>query len=239
MNTNLNLIGRSMDLLKTNKFTHIPAILKHDEKLNLEDWLNFKKSWHNLSLDHYMGDNGKYRYRRYSVLSWNSDSQTLSLEKHQPHYQDVYFNSLNGGIQRLFDPFETEILNSSCFKKFVNFGVSVFNAVEPNVSWHIEAHQFRIVANNDYMSSPTPEGVHRDGRHYIFMTLIDKKNASGGVTSLYNDNKELVTEVTLQDEGDTFLVHDESMMHGVSPIKKIDASKDAYRDTLVITYYRK
>lgn len=118
-------------------------------------------------------------------------------------------------------------------------GISVFNALEPDSNWHIEAHQFRIVAKDDKTSLPTPEGLHRDGRHYILMTLIDRENVSGGVTTLYNDNKELVAEVTLQNSGDTFFVHDERMLHAVSPIKKLLNSQDAYRDTLVITFYRK
>lgn len=97
MNTGSTFVTNTITSLKKNKFSYVPSILNVDSNPNVEEWEDFKKSWHDLCMDTFMGDNGKYRYRRYSVLSWDNEKQTLSLEKHQPHYQDVYFNNLNGG----------------------------------------------------------------------------------------------------------------------------------------------
>lgn len=186
-----------------------------------------------------MGDKGKYRYRRYSVLSWQHDLMSFSLEKHQPHYQDIHYNYLNGGVERHYEPFENNTLGNRCFKVLLEFSTSVFNQLRKNTDWHIEAHQFRIIMDDKNLGFPTPEGIHRDGRHFILMTLIDKVNVWGGETSLYDDNKNKILKKTLSEPTDTLLVHDEKTMHGVTAIKRISPQMKAYRDILVITYIEK
>ena len=54
-------------------------------------------------------------------------------------------------------------------------------------TWLIEAHQFRIITGRD-PGKPTPEGLHRDGVDYVFISLIERHNISGGVTRVVPAN---------------------------------------------------
>ena len=154
------------------------------------EWELFKNSWNNLILDQCMKDGGTYRYRRYSVLSWDANYEKLILEPHQPHYQTLDYNTLNGGVFREFDPIEPHIAHNKCFQSILDFGISCINqCVYPSTHWHIEAHQFRIICDGKRAGKPTPEGIHRDGRDFVLIMFIDKKNVKGGKTTLYDLNK--------------------------------------------------
>jgi hypothetical protein len=216
---------------------HKLAYVKHLGNIvtNNEAWSTFKNSWNNLSLDSYMADGGKYRERRYSVFLWNDRKQKIEEKPYEPHYQTLHYNNLNGGVERHYDMFEPNTLINECFQNIMRFALNVINQLSPNSDWHIEAHQFRIRPQNT-VAKPTPEGVHRDGRDYIIMMLIDKINIDGGISSIYDNNGTLIKEVCLDSSLETIMVCDNSTMHGVSAIEKIDSMMEGYRDMLVITF---
>src|SRR5262245_50405264 len=69
----------------------------------LADWEAFSGSWDTLEIDTYMADGGRYRRRRYGA--WTADRGGAVLRKpHQPHFQAIDYNPLNGGIARWFEP---------------------------------------------------------------------------------------------------------------------------------------
>ena len=72
------------------------AILEHN---GLRDWDSFAASWKDLGLDTYMADGGRYRRRRYSVFAVSADE--IELKPHQPHFQSLDHNQLNGGVERV------------------------------------------------------------------------------------------------------------------------------------------
>ena len=69
----------------------------------LSDWHEFADSWNDMPLDEHMADGGRYRRRRYAVLNAQSGTSEIVLEPHQPHYQSLDYNTLNGGIARDFE----------------------------------------------------------------------------------------------------------------------------------------
>ena len=74
----------------------------------LADWPAFAESWEDLDVDTYMADGGRYRRRRFGV--WLAGRQGPILRgPHQPHYQTLDYNHLNGGIERWFKPITDEI----------------------------------------------------------------------------------------------------------------------------------
>ena len=74
----------------------------------LADWPAFAESWDDLDVDTYMADGGRYRRRRFGV--WAAGRQGPILRgPHQPHYQTLDYNRLNGGIERRFKPIADEI----------------------------------------------------------------------------------------------------------------------------------
>src|ERR1700754_3178861 len=68
----------------------------------LSDWDAFRASWNDLALDTYMADGGRYRRRRHAVYAAGDDG--LVRMPHQPHYQSLDYNTLNGGVARWFEP---------------------------------------------------------------------------------------------------------------------------------------
>ena len=123
----------------------------------LADWPAFADSWNDLQVDTYMGDGGRYRRRRFGV--WSAGRQgAIERGPHQPHYQSLDYNTLNGGIERWFEPIKPEIADGASFKTILEYCRALFSRLVPGTDrWHIEAHQFRIEAKPDVQGKPTPE----------------------------------------------------------------------------------
>lgn len=206
----------------------------------LSDWAAFADSWNDMPLDTYMADGGRYRRRRYATLSAAAGDGPVILEPHQPHYQSLDYNNLNGGVAREFEPIRDEIVNGNTMQSVFRLCQQIFGHMLPGVNWHIECHQFRIEANLAEHGKPTPEGVHRDGVDFVFVMMVKRENISSGTTTMHDlQQKGMLDSFTLTQPLDCAIVNDKRCMHGVTPIEPIDPSKPAYRDVLVVTFRNK
>lgn len=212
----------------------IPAAAALSQPLN--DWEQFSASWNDMPMDQYMADGGRYRRRRYAVFSAEGNTGAIRQEPHQPHYQSLDYNPLNGGIAREFEPISPEVVQSDTMQRILRFGLKLFDALMPNHSWHIECHQFRIEASAGEQGKPTPEGVHRDGVDYVLVAMIRRVNIQSGTTTMHDLEQRTLDSFTLTDPLDCAIVNDWRCMHGVTPIEPIDPTHPAYRDVLVVTY---
>lgn len=204
----------------------------------LRDWKSFSDSWNNMPLDEYMADGGRYRRRRYAVLSAQSATSKIQLEPHQPHYQSLDYNTLNGGVAREFEPILPETVQSHSMQSILKFCQMVFSELMPSTPWHIECHQFRIEANQNAHGKPTPEGVHRDGVEFVLVMMIKRENITSGTTTMHDLELKTLDSFTLTEALDVAIVNDHRCMHGVTPIVPIDPTQPAYRDVLVVTFKR-
>lgn len=213
-------------------------ILKRDP-YGLDDWEQFKNSWNHLQIDTYMADGGTYRKRKYATLSSPASSGEWVLEPHQPHYQGLYYNNLNGGVERHYEPIDDDVVYSNAFNQILKLGCNIFSQQSPEADWHIETHQFRIEANGEISGKPTPEGIHRDGVDFILMMMINHQNLSGGVTTIYDLDKKPLTRFSLNQAMDTAVLNDHNLFHGVSEILQDNPEQNTIRDVLVATYRKK
>ena len=202
------------------------------------DWQPFAASWSALELDRYMADGGRYRRRRYATLS-ASPAGEVRVEPHQPHYQSLEYNRLNGGVARYFEPILDAVITGPTMQTVIGYGQEIFAALHPGQEAHIEVHQFRIEARNDAAGRPTPEGMHRDGVDFVLVMMVRRENVESGTTETFDLQGRRLAAFTLTDPGDTALVDDQKAMHGVTPIVPRDPSRPAWRDVLVVTYRRK
>lgn len=231
-------------LINDRDFMFLPSV-KTKQLLNtvdegsLNDWETFKNSWPDLVVDQYMADGGTYRTRRYATLSAESASHFYRIEPHQPHYQSLNYNTLNGGIARHYEPIESKILNGKVMSSLLTLGLNIFSKLSPYSKWHIEIHQFRIDAQSQQAAKPTPEGAHRDGVNYVMMVMVDRMNVINGATNIYDAEQRHITEFILNQPLDLAIVNDERIFHGVTPIVQLDTNKPATRDVLVITFRKK
>jgi hypothetical protein len=191
-------------------------------------WQNFAASWDELPEDTYMADYGRYRRRRYAVYRY--DGGTPTREPHQPHFQALTYNSLNGDVERWFAPIlGTPKVLMDCLKLFTD------TFAEPTRAWHLEVHQFRIEATPGSAGKPTPEGAHRDGVDRVLVLLIQRRNIARGVTRISTPTQQPLGEFTLTLPLDAAWLDDTRVYHGVTPVFAQDPTQYAARDVLVIT----
>ena len=202
----------------------------------LTDWLSFSASWDDLAADTYLALSGRHRRRRHATFSAHA-SGPVQREAHQPHFQSLQYNALQGDLQRWFEPILPAIAEGDSFQRVLEFSRDTFGALAPAVGrWHIEAHQFRIEARADEAGEPTPEGVHRDGVDYVLVLLVDRTNIERGKTTIHSLDGELLGSFTLTHPLDAALVDDARVFHGVTAVTPVDPAIPAHRDVLVVTF---
>lgn len=199
------------------------------------DWAGFAASWNDMPRDTYMADGGRYRRRKYRVFDVGPDG--IALAPHQPHYQTLDFNHLNGGVERWFEPIADDVAMSPVMTSLIAACQRVFEPLSSGVRrWHVEVHQFRIEAEPGKSGNPTPEGMHRDGTDYVMVLMVTRENIASGTTTLADDEGRKLGSFTLTQAGDCVLLDDRRVYHGVTPVEAFDASRPAYRDVLVVTF---
>ncbi len=201
----------------------------------LADWDAFAASWNRLELDTYMADGGRYRRRRHAVYA-AAPGGAILRQPHQPHYQTLDYNKLNGGIARDFQPIEEGVAAGPSMTAILAFCRDLFEHLSDIRAWHIELHQFRIEAGPGQAGQPTPEGKHRDGVDYVLVLLIDRQNIASGVTTIHDLQRTLLGSFTLTEKLDAALVYDRRVYHGVTPVEPLDPAAPAHRDVLVVTF---
>lgn len=215
--------------------SQMKAWLESAQAHALDDWSAFESSWNDMPLDQYMADGGRYRRRRYATLS--AVGGDLRLEPHQPHYQSLDYNALNGGVAREYEPIPETIIQGNTMRSVLHFCLQLFSRMQPGSPWHIECHQFRIEAGNGTQGKPTPEGVHRDGVDFVLVMMVRRVNISSGTTTMHDmAQQQTLDSFTLTSPLDCAIVNDRRCMHGVTPVEQLDPTMPAYRDVLVITF---
>jgi hypothetical protein len=202
----------------------------------LTDWADFAASWNDLGADTYMADGGRYRKRRHAVFAATSGG--IVRQKAQPHYQSRDYNTMNGGIERWFEPVTEVVGSGATLTTVLEFCQTLFGEVGPAAAWHVEVHQFRIEARTGETGRPTPEGMHRDGVDYVLVLLVNRTNIVSGVTSVHDLTGKELGAFTLTQPFDAALVDDARVMHGVTPVEPLDPTAPGYRDVLVVTFRR-
>ncbi len=135
--------------------------------------------------------------RRFGV--WRAGRQGPILRgPHQPHYQTLDYNHLNGGIERWFKPITDEIGDGASMRTILEYCRALFGRLAPETTrWHVEAHQFRIEARQGEQGKPTPEGMHRDGVDYVLVLLVNRRNIQSGTTTVHDLDKRTLGSFTL------------------------------------------
>lgn len=203
---------------------------------SMDDWPAFAASWNDLAPDTYLAATGRRRRRRHATFSIGPEGR-LQRESHQPHFQSLQHNPLQGDIQRWFRPISPALADGTSLRRIIEFGYQLFAPLAPdNRHWHVETHQFRIEASAGEAGEPTPEGVHRDGVDYVLVLLIDRQNIESGTTTIHADDGGLLGSFTLTHPLDAALVDDARVSHGVTAVTAFDPALPAHRDVLVVTF---
>ena len=198
-------------------------------------WHDFCSAWDHLPKDPYLLDQGEYRSRRYSVFQYHK--QQLAVLPPEPHFQSSYYNAIHGDINRHLATWQTSSINNPVLHNVIIWIMKKINANNTQ-TWRIQAHQFRIVASIDQSGKPTPEGIHKDGADYIFIMLLQRQNIQGGVSHIYDNQKQPLAKTTLEKSADCILLDDSAVYHYVSEVSVLDPTQIGLRDVLVLTFHR-
>lgn len=202
----------------------------------MTDWAAFADSWNDLGPDDYLAAKGRHRKRRHAVFATGAEG-TFERQPHQPHYQSVDYNTLQGGIERWFEPIAPAIADGASLRRILQLARDFFAPLAPQVArWRVEVHQFRIEARVGQAGEPTPEGVHRDGVDYVLVLLVNRENIESGTTTIHAADGTLLGSFTLTHPLDAALVDDARVFHGVTPVTPRDPARAAHRDVLVVTF---
>ena len=202
----------------------------------LDDWAGFAASWNTLGPDTYLASRGRQRRRRYAAFS-ASTGGPIERAPHQPHFQRLQYNPLQGDIERWFEPMLAATAECRSLRAILEFCRAFFSGLAPRVAaWQIEVHQFRIEARAGQPGEPTPEGVHRDGVDYVLVLLVERHNIAEGTTTIHGPAGDRLGAFTLTEPWDAALVDDARVLHGVTAVVPLDTALPAYRDVLVVTF---
>ena len=220
-------------------FAIVPAAQTRDLLGGLPDWDVFADSWNDLGVDGFMADGGRYRRRRFAAFAPSAEGE-ITRKPHQPHYQSRDYNTLNGGVQRWFEPVTQVIAEHPVTTAVLRAGLELFHPLtaDPPAAWHVELHQFRIEAHDGEAGQPTPEGMHRDGVDWVIVMLVERHNVASGVTDIFAPDGRALGSFTLTEPGDAVFLDDHRVLHGVTAISPLEAGREARRDVLVVTFRR-
>jgi hypothetical protein len=199
------------------------------------DWCCLQQFWNDLPIDNYMGDHGKYRRRRYSSITYNRSSGTIRIVGDNKFQQSKKINPLNGDVVRSFEPVQRSLLRNATVVQLIEYFAP---ASAPNFDeYRINIHQHRITATEAEHGKPTPEGIHRDGVGHIVMLLVAKVNVQGGISTLYDNNRQPVFTHTLAEPGDYIFLADHTCLHSASQVYVTPPFSCGYRDMLFFEFF--
>ncbi len=218
--------------LRTNGFVVVTAeTVAEIAKVDLFDLQALTIFWDDLPRDPYLKDGGRYRYRRHASYEIKGDS-FLSVP-HRAHWQSVDYNALHGGIERWFEPIQSQLNNNAAWKSLLLGMAHLLSSLKPVNTWFVEAHEFRI-DTTDGIGRPTPEGAHRDGHDFVAVFIVDRVGIKGGETRVFEANGSTGLRFTLSQPWSLLLMNDERMIHESTPIQPV--GEHGHRDTLVLTF---
>ncbi len=204
----------------------------------LSDWRRFSTDWDNLKEDEYLKNSVCFRLRRFAYIYFLPNTGEILPYPPTPYFQSSDLNSYAGGIERNFAPLLDSTLQNPFLHSLIKFNfrqlpVSLKESRQP---WKLDVHQVRVIGTPDVVGLPTPEGIHHDENDFVCIHLISRKNAIGGISTIYDNERNPLESCTLDQSMDSMIVWDPKVMHGVSPILPENPDEQAIRDTLLIGY---
>ena len=191
---------------------------------------NLKKSFNQLPVDPYQISLKKpFRYRKFSKIKFKNHNvdtylkgnffQTKKINRYVGGKNRNYKNINNLVVEEIISLFKKEFQN---YLKFKNYELGI--------------HQIRILASNNIVGYPVPEGWHKDGFDYVVLLNINAKNIVGGISRIrekLNDNHDHYS--VLLKSGEYIFLNDSKYFHYADPINVKDINTKGSRDIIVLT----
>lgn len=176
----------------------------------------------------------KNRYRRFAQYRMSHNDGDWQFERlpYRPYVTYSKYNSVAGGIKREYQPLITD------FTSHIRLAAEAI-PLPTGEAWQINVHQYRILVDQDRQGVIVPEGLHRDGHEHVFIGVYSRHNITGAELSLRPaEDKDTPFFTTTIQVGHGVVFNDRNMWHYVTEIEPVDATRAAYRDTVVVAFSR-
>ena len=94
----------------------------------LPDFDAFAASWERLAPDTYLAARGRQRRRRHATFRVD-ETGAITQAPHQAHYQSLAYNTLQGDIERWFEPVEADIAASATLAAILRLSHELFGSL--------------------------------------------------------------------------------------------------------------
>lgn len=222
--------------------TTVGAHLMRPDELNAclgieaAEWSRLRLHWDELAPDSYAAELGTRRLRRYGHFLFDRSDETTTPLPHDTFVQPENSNPLYVRRDRHFEPLTEAFVKDPVVQEILRFLGRVATTLDDAWQWDAKVTPFRVLATGDDGAQPTPEGLHRDGVTLVTSLLIHRDNAVGGESSVYDLNGKQLLRITMTEPGTLLMGDDRRTLHGVSPVRPRDQTRQAVRDVLVITF---
>jgi hypothetical protein len=209
-----------------------------DESRSTEDWRVLQQAAPHLPQDEYAVEAGRYRTFNVYTLDYLANG-TATLEGMQAgiaYRQDADYNPELGNISRAYPPSRVLQPNNAVLIEILSRTVPVLSARCGSTTFRIHAHHIRYLALPDRPARNSPTGYHRDGERFISVHLLARDGVLGGANRIADDREMLISDFTLAEPGDCFLVDDDRVLHAVDEIFVQPNMLSGTRDILLVDY---
>ncbi|WOX21572.1 2OG-Fe dioxygenase family protein [Streptomyces solicathayae] len=194
-----------------------------------------RQSWDGLPVDRFMKGGASYRRRRYSEFQLTD--RGLVRAPHGAFRQSLAVNPLHGGVAREFEPVEQEVAESPLLTALVRTLLARLPGSFDSATGGIGIHQIRIVASREAEGLPAPEGIHEDGHHFVAQVLLRRENVEGGVSQVYDREKNPLFRTLLTEPFETVVIDDRRVFHGVSAVEVAEGTPVGVRDMMLVDFF--
>lgn len=195
----------------------------------------FLKSFEVMPKDTHAPDAQRHRTFSQFMARFDRDGELLlKLLPHRPFVQSAKYNSLSGGVLRLFEP----IAMPEEVKPYVQQKLELLS-VDKARKFHIDVHLYRVYATAEASGNPVPEGAHRDGMEAVAIDVLRREGITEDSArfSLINPETKRPFLTTVVQAGQGFMLNDQKMLHDAGPIATSNL-ETGHRDYIVININR-
>ena len=193
----------------------------------------FSSFWNNLKKDEYVAN---FTHRERRIAKFIVQGESINPLEDNTVNTSTKYNQISGGQVRYYEPAEPAFLEDPLFKNILNLNSQIGKKFLDSDKIKVTCQIFRIIPQ-DTEPTPVTNGIHKDETQLVALHFIQAQNIAGGVTKLYDNNKNFIqgTEIQLKNSLETFYIDDESLFHETSPIYRVNTNEPSYRDVLIMT----
>mmetsp|Transcript_33946 Transcript_33946/g.79940 ORF Transcript_33946/g.79940 Transcript_33946/m.79940 type:complete len:214 (+) Transcript_33946:406-1047(+) len=137
-------------------------------------------------------------------------------------------------LVRHYAPHPPELFETKGLQRLLEHLVSSMRSMDadPDVPWEFCIHAIRLTPPGQV----TPEGIHRDGYHFVLSAVVSRLGVEGGHSLVHSGKKEAPMLDVPMAAGDTLFINDRAVYHSVTNVSAVPSVEEGgHRDVIIIT----